>query len=97
MQRPFAIEVAGVQPLRGTYQKCGYDVVARSAGSFECSPLWCNWYSEQVPVNRWCLLDDAEIAFQLAARVSRATSGAEPGPYYVVEVWKRGDDAGGPS
>ncbi len=39
-------------------------------------------------VNEHCLLDDAAEAFRLAVPFSRE-EGAEPGPYFVVEVWRR--------
>ena len=40
-------------------------------------------------VNEHCLVDDPADAFRLAARFSRLEEGYEPGPYNVVEVWRR--------
>jgi hypothetical protein len=92
-QRPFAIPPLSVQPLPGGYRRVGYDVVSRSCGSsFECSPLSCNYAAEQVPVNESCLVDDLADAFRLAALFSRAEEGYERGPYYVVEVLRRGSE-----
>jgi hypothetical protein len=89
-QRPFAIPPLSVQPLPGGYRRLGYDVVARSGTTpFECSPLSCNGAAEQVPVNRFCLVDDLAEAFRLAARFSRDEEGYEPGPYHVMEVRRR--------
>ena len=39
-----------------------------------------------------CLIDEAAAALKLAARLARPDGGAEPGPYYVVQVWERCDD-----
>jgi hypothetical protein len=65
-------------------------VVSRSCGSsFECSPLSCNGAAERVEVNEYCLVDDPAEAFRLAALFSRLEEGYEPGPYFVVEVWRR--------
>jgi hypothetical protein len=92
-RRPLAIPPLAVQPLPNAYRRLGYDVVSRCGGySFECSPLSCNYAAETTRVNEHCLVDDPAEAFRLAARFSRE-EGAEPGPYYVVEVWRRGDEA----
>jgi hypothetical protein len=89
-QRPFAIPPLSVQPLPGSYRRLGYDIVARSGkAAFECSPLSCNGAAEQVSVNRFCLADDLVEAFRLAALFSRDEDGYEPGPYHIVEVWRR--------
>jgi hypothetical protein len=86
-QRPFAIPPLHVQPLSGSFERLGYDAVSRSVGScFECSPLSCNHKATQVPTNRHCLLDDAATAFRMALEFE--AGGGEPGPYYVVEVWR---------
>jgi hypothetical protein len=87
-----------VEPLPGGYDRLGLDVVNRTCGNvFECSPLNCNGHYETVKVNRCCLLDDPDIALQLARHWSsgrydenRAYVGpAEPGPYFVLEVLRK--------
>lgn len=89
-REPFSIPPLCVQPLPGDYRRLGYDAVSRSCGSsFECSPLSCNHAAEQVEVNEHCLVDDAAEAFRLADLFSKEEEGYEPGPYYVVEVWRR--------
>lgn len=89
-QRPFAIPPLAVQPLTGCYRRLGYDAVSRSCGTtFECSPLSCNHAAERFEVNGHCLAGDPAEAFRLAALFSRAEEGYEPGPYFVVEVWRR--------
>jgi hypothetical protein len=92
-QQPIAVPPLAVQPLPAAYHRLGYDVVSRCGGyTFECSPLSCNYAAEMTPVNEHCLVDDPAEAFRLAVRFSRE-KGAEPGPYYVVEVWRREDGA----
>jgi hypothetical protein len=75
------------------YRFLGYDIVSRSTGtSFECSPLSCNYGYQQYPVNRCCLIDDFREAWRIAremARASREKHAWEPGPYYLVEVYRR--------
>lgn len=62
-QTSFELPALSPQTLPDDYEFLGYDVVSRSCGStFECSPLSCNGYAEQVAVNRWCLLDDVATA-----------------------------------
>lgn len=87
-QRQFAIPPLRVQPMPESFERLGYDAVSRSSGnSFDCSPLSCNHMAEQIPVNRHCLVDDADTAFRIAAEFE--AEGCEPGPYYVVEVWRQ--------
>jgi hypothetical protein len=75
-------------PLNKTFKYLGYDVVSSTTGNaFECSPLSCNNWAEKVQVNRHCLLDSLDMAFDLANKVE--AEGAEPGPYYVVEVYRK--------
>jgi len=67
----------------------GYDLAGRSTGyGFECSPLSCNHCAENTPVNRYCLLDDLQLAIQKGIEFGNPQSGVEPGPYYLVEVYK---------
>jgi hypothetical protein len=52
--------------------------------SYGCSPLSCNGLACLYPVNRYCLLDNIETAFEAATTFGRDEP--EPGPYVVVEV-----------
>ena len=75
-------------PLPPPFERLGYDVVTSSTGSgFECSPLSCNGLAATFPVNRYCLFETEAEARELAERVEAV--GAEPGPYYVVEVLRQ--------
>ncbi len=83
-------------PLDGSFINLGYDLVSREChtlvsptcgGQFGHSPLSCNHLAESVPTNRYCLLDTAEEAFALAPTLE--SSGCEPGPYHIVEVWRQ--------
>ena len=88
----FEIPAVRVQSLPSTFERLGFDVVSRSGGnSFECSPLSCNYLAERVAVDRHCLVADLDVACQLAAECE--AGGCEPGPYYVVEVWRQRRDA----
>jgi hypothetical protein len=74
--------------MDSTFEKLGYDIVTRYAGNiFEHSPLSCNGLAEEIKVNRYCLIDGSEMAFEIAKQFE--VKGAEPGPYYVVEVWRQ--------
>ena len=87
-QLSFEIPPLHVEPLSASFRLLGYDAVSRSVdAAFECSPLSCNHMAEQVSVNRHCLVDDPETAFQLARDFGDGLG--EPGPYYVVEVWRQ--------
>jgi hypothetical protein len=48
--------------------------------------LSCNYMAEHLPTNRHCLVDDADTVFRMAAKFE--AGGCQPGPYYVVEVWR---------
>lgn len=92
-QHSFNLPLLQVAPLPPSFERLGLDVVSRSCGStFECSPLSCNSMADHVAVNRHCLVDDVAVALQLAAEFE--AGGCEPGPYFVVEVWRqRGNGA----
>lgn len=78
-----------VDPIPRDYAMVGYDAVSRSGGDgFECAPLSCNAMAEKYNVNKYCLVDDVDDAIQMALAFS--TGQCEPGPYCVVEVWKKG-------
>ena len=85
-QEPFELPALRTQPLDETFCFLGYDVVSRSFGNaFECSLLSCNHMAKEVAVNRCCLVDSRETAFELAASFSISARGCEPGLYYIVE------------
>jgi len=84
-------------PMPNGFVRLGCDAVVRDVGkdegelhippSFGCSPLCCNGMAEEYRVNRYCLVDDLDVAIAMARDF--ATSNCEPGPYCVVEVWRR--------
>ncbi|MFA6103266.1 MAG: hypothetical protein WCV67_08360 [Victivallaceae bacterium] len=78
------------------FEFLGYDIVSRSVEiaelSFEHSPLSCNNGCEKIPVNKHCLIDDLETAWTTARTISaesNASGSWEPGPYCLVEVYRR--------
>ena len=78
------------EPDLSAYQRIGYDVVGCSGGAaFDCSPLSCNGVANEHPVNAHCLVDDVDVAMELGRAFTREGAGVEPGPYHVVEVWRR--------
>lgn len=86
-RRDFVIPKVQPEPMPSSFVRLGYDAVSRSCGStFECSPLSCNHRASRWPVNRQCLVEDLDTALQMA--VEFEAGGAEPGPYFVVEVWR---------
>ena len=77
-----------VVPLTDDFEFLGFDAVSRSCGNaFECSPLSCNHGAESIPCNANCLFDTLEEATERAREFS--SGGWEPGPYTVVEVYRR--------
>ncbi len=85
-------------PIPDEFSCLGCDAVVRDPGgrqsggwpmvpSFGCSPLSCNGMAEEYHVNRYCLIDDLDIAIAMARDF--ATGNCEPGAYCVVEVWRR--------
>jgi hypothetical protein len=77
-------------PAPRLYRFVGFDIVSRShAPEFEHSPLSCNGVAEKETVNAHCLVDDAETALRLARDFSEQEGRCEPGPYYILEVWRR--------
>jgi len=69
------------------YQSLGFDVVESSPIGFGCSPLSCNEMAKEIPVNRYCLIDDMETALATGKRFG--VEQPEPGPYVVIEVLRR--------
>lgn len=85
--RPWTVPVSPAAELSG-FAPIGFDPVSRSSGSFvECSPLSCNLGANQFPVNRHCLIDDAEAAAGACREISAGNF--EPGPYYLFQVLRR--------
>jgi hypothetical protein len=85
--RPSALPRTFASSIARDWLLLGYDVVSRGlTESFECSPLSCNHRSVDFPVNAFCLLPDVATAVAAAEHFSRGEN-AEPGVYYVVEVW----------
>ena len=84
-------------PIPDGFSFLGYDAVVRHVGTthsggsetpaFFCSPLSCNGMAAEYPVNRHCLVDNLDAAIALARDF--AADHCEPGPYCVVEVWRR--------
>jgi hypothetical protein len=70
-----------------SYQPLGFDVVETSPLGFGCSPLSCNGMAAEIPVNRYCLIADLEMALDVGQRFG--VEQPEPGPYVVVEVLRR--------
>lgn len=86
--KPFSIPPITPVPMDASFEKIGYDIVTRFAGNkFEHSPLSCNGLAKEIKVNRYCLIDGPDKAFDAAKQFE--DKGAEPGPYYVVEVWRQ--------
>lgn len=84
-----------VEPMSPSFVQLGWDaVVGGSDTSFGCSPLSCNGMAGLggvAAVNRYCLLSSEQHGFEMAREFS--ISKPEPGPYCVVEVWRKGKDA----
>lgn len=89
---PIDVNATALGNLEG-YQFLGYDMVSRSMGTgFECSPLSCNNGCGTYPVNKHCLMDDLDNAWRITqeiARDSEAHKRWEPGPYVLVEVYRK--------
>lgn len=90
-QEPYDLSGLKCQPLPADYEWLGHDAVSRSGcAHLECSPLFCNGRADDIPVNRFCLIDEAERALALAATFSGSKgNGCEPGNYFVLEVWRK--------
>jgi hypothetical protein len=85
-------------PLPPDYERIGYDAVSVGAPRPEeiglgdrffhssLSPF-CNGRCQDIPVNRFCLLDTEEDGLRRAQEFS--AGGGEPEPYVAVEVWRK--------
>jgi hypothetical protein len=87
-----------VEPLPVGFLSLGYDAVSNSGWSgpigrgpnsvcFECSPLSCNSMAKTMSVNQHCLLNSRQDACLAARQFARGK--VEPGPYVVVEVFRK--------
>lgn len=95
-EEPLEIDAPGVAPMDGSFEMLGHDVVSRSVGtSFECSPLSCNHWAEEVGANAFCLVNDVNEAFRLGS-IAEASK-CEPGDYFVFRVWRRRRGGGNPT
>ncbi len=65
----------------------GYDAANRFEKYFDCSPLSCNAGAEHFEVNRYCLFETYEYAYESTLIISQG--GYEPGPYYIFEVYRK--------
>jgi ankyrin repeat protein len=81
-------------PVLEHYTWLGYDVTEctiEQSWGMGCSPLspGCNSvaYEMGTIVNRYCLVDDLAAAYDLA--ILFGVQQPEPGPYIIVEVWRR--------
>ena len=97
-EAPYTIQGEGIQPLPADYLRLGLDVLSQEIDLQFCySPLDCNGWYQDVAVNGYCLLDQLETAFELACHWSDGkydangsySGPAEPGPYSIVEVWRK--------
>ena len=88
VERPFEWASTDVTPLDASFESAGYDVVSRTGGSsFECSPLSCNYMAEEIETNAYCLRRELEEALALARTAESRR--CEPGPYFVLQVWRQ--------
>jgi hypothetical protein len=91
--RPSTLPRTCAAPIPHGWRLLGYDAISRDGtDAFECSPLSCNHRSVDFPVNADCLLPDLASAIAAAEDFSRGN--AEPGAYYVVEVWSEASGGG---
>lgn len=82
------VKISRATPLPSDYEFLGYDAVSRSCDTnFECSPLSCNHAAGKMPVNSRCLFDTLDEA--IAGAKAFSSGPWEPGPYYVVEVYRK--------
>jgi hypothetical protein len=82
----------GVGPMLPGYVCLGWDLVTNSLGwetwpLFGCSPLTCNGLAQYIATNRYGLIDDIDRALAVAGEIVQTP--CEPGPYYLVQVWRK--------
>jgi len=90
-QEPYDLSGLQCDPLPTDYERLGCDAVNWSGSAhLGCSPLFCNGRAGDIPVNRFCLIDEPERALALAQIFSGSHgNGCEPGDYFVLEVWRK--------
>jgi hypothetical protein len=97
-QKDLSLPELRVAPIPADYQRLGYDTVGwNNYAPFRCSPLICNGEAVHQNVNRYCLFDELGPALDLARRFSGSNwepfwpghGHCDPGPYCVVEVWRK--------
>jgi hypothetical protein len=77
-----------VTPLSEEFVFLGYDAVSKHlSDDFGCSPLSCNSGAETMDANEFCLFTSFEDALAGAKEFSKGNW--EPGPYYIVEVYRQ--------
>jgi hypothetical protein len=82
----------GVGQMPQGYVCLGWDFATNSLGwetwpLFGCSPLTCNGLAQYIATNRYGLIDDIDRAFAVAGEIVQTP--CEPGPYYLVQVWRK--------
>lgn len=75
------------------YEFLGYDMVSRTySAEFDHSPLSCNYGHQEFRVNKRCLIDDLAYAWGIASEIAASAKQKgdwEPGPYYMVAVYRK--------
>ena len=93
-EEPLELPSLDIDPIPSSFTLLGYDAVELSDGPcLGCSPLSCNGQAARTVVNRHCLMSTEAQGMALAREYS--ITQPEPGPYGVVEVWRKpGADTG---
>src|SRR5213078_4024046 len=60
-ERPLEHAPEVVEPIPASFVRLGFDV-CEVHYTLECSPLFCNHQAGAIATNRWCLLDDFDVA-----------------------------------
>ena len=70
------------------YSFLGFDVVSCCMSDFfECSAYSCNVGFQEFKVNKYCLLQDLDLAMSAHQQISEGNY--EPGEQYLLEVYRR--------
>lgn len=92
IEKPIDVKTTAKENL-GEYELLGYDVISRFTGNeFGCSPLSCNYGCDTYEVNRFCLIDRLDDVWRICkeiAKDSKEKNKWEPGPYYLIEVYRK--------
>jgi hypothetical protein len=101
----YPVDIKVIENL-SAYEMLGFDAVPKSISDFfECSALSCGNGCKIFTVNKFCLIENLDEAFQCCKRISEELIGAksvqrpdgllewhgkwEPGPYYLFQVFRR--------